>query len=193
MTSEIVTTMKTAKTHSRTTTITDATRATNVAPIMLTRVIATITSDANTIVPAAPGVVADEQRRRVAPEGDGEHPGHDHEGGGVSEPGRDAEQPSVPEALQQVLDQPALGRIPDPELDDVVREQHRDEPGEEEREPDGGPGDDRGLAEEREDAGPDHRADADERGAADGHARSGIASTTDRIIARKTLHIMLLG
>ena len=47
MTSEIVTTMKTAKTPSRTTTITDATRETNVAPIMLTSVIATISSDAN--------------------------------------------------------------------------------------------------------------------------------------------------
>ena len=49
MTSEIVTTMKTAKTHSRTITITDAARATNVAPIMFTRVITTITSDANTL------------------------------------------------------------------------------------------------------------------------------------------------
>ena len=47
MTSEIVTTMKTAKTHSRTTTIKDAARATTVAPTMLIRVIATITSDAN--------------------------------------------------------------------------------------------------------------------------------------------------
>ena len=47
MTSEIVTQMKTAKTASRTTTITDATRETNVAPVMLTRVIATISSDAN--------------------------------------------------------------------------------------------------------------------------------------------------
>ncbi len=46
-TSEIVTTMKTVKTPSRTTTIKDATRETNVAPIMFTRVIATISNDAN--------------------------------------------------------------------------------------------------------------------------------------------------
>ena len=39
--------MKTEKTARRTTTITDATRETNVAPTMLTRVIATISSEAN--------------------------------------------------------------------------------------------------------------------------------------------------
>src|SRR4029077_11007865 len=77
-------------------------------------------------------------------------------------------------ALKQVLDQPALGRISDPELDDVVREQRRDEPGEKEREPDRGPCNHRCLAEEGEDAGPDHGADAEERGAAYAHARSGV-------------------
>src|SRR4029077_20117476 len=99
------------------------------------------------------------------------------EGGGVAEPRGDAEQPPVPETLPQVLDQAALGRIPDPELDDVVREQHRDEPGEEEREPDACAGKNCCLTEEREDAGPDHRADADERGAANAHVPSGIART----------------
>ena len=49
MTSLIVTTMKTENTPSRTTTIRDATRETNVAPIMLIRVIPTITTDANTL------------------------------------------------------------------------------------------------------------------------------------------------
>jgi len=84
------------------------------------------------------------------------------------------EQPSVSEALPQVLDEPAFGGVADPELHDVVREQRRNQPGEEEREPDGGPGDDRGLAEQREDAGPDHRADADEGCAADGHLTRGL-------------------
>ena len=41
--------MKMAKTPSRTTTITDATRLTNVAPTMLIAAIATITSDVKTL------------------------------------------------------------------------------------------------------------------------------------------------
>ena len=77
--------------------------------------------------------------QRIGPKGDGEHPGHDHEGCGVTEPRGDPEQAPVPEALPQVPDQATLGRDTESELDDVVRQQHRDEPGEQKREPDAPP------------------------------------------------------
>jgi hypothetical protein len=65
----------------------------------------------------------------------------------------------------------ALGRVPDAELDHVVRKQHRDQAREQEREPDGGPGNDCRLSEKREDPRSDHRADADKGGAADAHLK----------------------
>ena len=74
----------------------------------------------------------------------------------------------MPKPCEQVRDQAARRRVADAELDDRVAEQRGDDPSEEEREPDGGARDAARLAEQREDAGADHRADAEEGGAADG-------------------------
>ena len=166
--------MKTAKTASRTITISDCALSTSRAPTMLTRGHRDDDGRGEDVVPAGRGVVADEERRRVAAERDGHHRADDHDRGEVAEPGRDPDEPPVPEALEQVRDEPAGRRVADAELDDLVAEQRRDEAGEQEREPDRGPRDRAGLAEEREDAGADHGADAEEGGAADAH-RHGLS------------------
>ena len=135
------------------------------------------------VVPGGPGVVADEERGRIAPEGDGDHRADDHDRREVPEPGRDPDQASVPEPLEQIRDQPARGRVAHAELDDVVAEQGCDDSGEQEREPDGGSRDRARLAEQREDAGADHRADAEEGCPADAHAT--IWSSWDVLLKRR--------
>ena len=77
------------------------------------------------VVPAGRRVVADEERGRVAPEGDRHHRADDHDRREVAEPGGDPDQSPVPEPLEQVRDQPTRGRIADAQLDDVVAEQQR--------------------------------------------------------------------
>ena len=59
------------------------------------------------VVPDRRGVVSDEQRGRIAPERDRDHRADDHDRGEVAEPGRDADEPTVPEPLHEVGDQPA--------------------------------------------------------------------------------------
>ena len=122
------------------------------------------------VVPARRRALPDEEGRRVAPERDGDHRADDHDRGEVAQPGGDPDEPSVAEPLDQVRDDPARRREADAHLDDGVAEQRGDDPGEEEREPDGRPRDRSGLAEQREDAGADHGADAEEGGAADAQA-----------------------
>ena len=165
-----VTTMKTAKTASRRTTISDWARSTIFEPTMLMPAIASTISVVNTLSHARRRALPDEQRRRVAPERDGDHRADDHDRGEVPQPGGDPDEPSVAEPLDQVRDDPARRGEADAHLDDRVAEQRGDDPGEEEREPDGRARDRAGLAEQREDAGPDHGADAEEGGAADAHA-----------------------
>ena len=122
------------------------------------------------VVPARRRALTDEEGRGVAPERDGDHRADDHDRGEVAQPGGDPDEPSVAEPLDQVRDDPARRGEADAHLDDGVAEQRGDDPGEEEREPDGRPRDRSGLAEQREDAGADHGADAEEGGAADAHA-----------------------
>ena len=122
------------------------------------------------VVPPARSVVADEERGRVAPERDRHHRAHDHDRCEVAEPGGDADEATVPEAFDQVGDQTTRRRVAHAELDDGVAEECGDDAGEEERQPDRRAGDHGRLAEQREDACADHRADAEEGGAADGHA-----------------------
>ena len=137
------------------------------------------------VVPAGRGVVPYEERGRVASEGDRHHRADDHDRREVAEPGRDPDQPPVSEALEEVRDQATRGRIADAQLDDVVAEQRCDDAGEQKREPDRRPGDGSGLAEQREDARADHRADAEESGAADAHTTKRL-STTDRVTIERT-------
>ena len=80
----------------------------------------------------------------------------------------------MPNPSHEVGDQAARGREAHAELDDGVAEQRGDDPGEQERQPDGGAGDRARLPEQREDAGADHRADAEEGGAADAHVERTI-------------------
>ena len=79
----------------------------------------------------------------------------------------------MPNPSHQVRDQAARRREADAHLHHRVAEQRGDDPGEEKREPDRGSGDGSGLAQQGEDAGPDHGADAEEGGAADAHATGG--------------------
>ena len=138
---------------------------------MLIAAMATTMAEVKTLSQPARGVVADEERRGIAPEGDRDHRADDHDRGEVAEPRGDADQAPVPEPLDQVGDEAARRRVAHAELDDGVAEQRGDDPGEEEGEPDGGPRNRAGLAEQREDAGADHRADAEEGCAANGHVR----------------------
>ena len=162
--------MKTAKTARRTTTISDWARSTILRADDVDARHREHDQRREQVVPARRRVLADEERRRVAPERDGDHRADDHDRGEVAEPGGDPDQASVAEPLDQVRDDPARRGEADAHLDDGVAEQRGDDPGEEEREPDGRPRDRSGLAEQREDAGADHGADAEEGGAADAHA-----------------------
>ena len=129
------------------------------------------------VVPAARGVVADEKRGGIAAERDRHHRAHDHDGREVAQPRRDSDEAAVSEPLGEVRDQAARGREAHAELDDGVAEQAGDDPGEQERQPHGGARDRTRLAEQREDARADHRADTEEGGAADGHrARTAVLS-----------------
>ncbi len=89
------------------------------------------------VVPAGRGVVADEQRRRVAAERDRHHRADDHDRGEVAEPRGDPDEPPVAEPLQQVRDQATGGRVADTQLDDGVAQQRGNDAREQEREPDG--------------------------------------------------------
>ena len=164
-----VTAMKTAKTASRTTTISDCARSTTRDPTRLIAAIAITISVVKTLSQPLAGVVADEERGRVAAERDRDHRAHDHDRGEVPEPRGDPHESPVAEALDQVGDQAARGGIAHAELDDGVAEQRGDDAGEQEGQPDRGAGDGARLAEQGEDAGADHRADAEECGAADAH------------------------
>ena len=88
----------------------------------------------------------------------------------------------VAESPDDVLEQAAGRRVARPELGERVALQRGDAAGEQEREPDGRAGDLAGRAEQREDAGADHGADADERGLPDAdetpgrRRRPGLAS-----------------
>ena len=137
------------------------------APTMLTATIATHEGGGEDVVPPARGVVADEERGRVAAERDGDHRADDHHRGDVAEPRGDADEAPRPEPLAQVGDQAARGRVADAELDADVGEQRGHDEAEEERDPDSRAGDRARLAEQREDAGADHGADPEHRRARD--------------------------
>ena len=107
-------------------------------------------------------VVPDDDGAAVLPERDGDHGPHDHDRGEVAEPGSDAHEPSVAEALDQVGDQPTRGRVVGPHFRHCVPERERHQPGRQERDPDGRSRDRARLAEQGEDPGTDHRADAQE-------------------------------
>ena len=97
--STIVTPMKTANTASRTTTISDWARSTTREPTRLIAEHPEHDSRREDVVPAARGVVADEQRGRVAAERDRDHRAHDHDRREVAEPRRDPDEASVAEPL----------------------------------------------------------------------------------------------
>ena len=78
-------------------------------------------------------------------------------------------------ATVDVLEQAASRREDGPELAEGVPLQRRDDAGKDERQPDGRPGNLAGGAEEREDPGAHHGADADERRL----ARADVASGCD--------------
>ena len=80
------------------------------------------------------------------------------------QPGDDAGEVAVAEAAHDVLEQSARRRVAGAELRERVALQPGDRAGDHEREPDRRARDLAGGAEQREDAGADHRADADERG-----------------------------
>ena len=107
-------------------------------------------------------VVAGERGAGVAPEGQGDHRGDDAVRD-VDEPGDDRRDVAVAEAAVDVLEQAAGRRVARTELPERVALQRGDAAGEQERQPDGRPGDLAGRAEQREDPGADHRGDADER------------------------------
>ena len=112
--------------------------------------------------PARRVVVAEEQRGAVAAEGHGHHR-RDDQPGEVEQPRRDTEQVAAAEALHEVRDKPARGRVPDAELRGRVAEQAGDHARDQERQPDRRAGDRARLAEQREDARADHRAEPEER------------------------------
>ena len=118
------------------------------------------------VVPRRAGVVADEQRGGVAAEGDRDHRSDDHDRGDIAEPRRDADEPPLAEALDQVGDKTARGRVAHAELDTHVAEHPGDDAADQERDPHARAGDRSRLAQQREDAGPDHRADAEDGRAA---------------------------
>ena len=104
---------------------------------------------------------------RVAAERHGDHRGDDRVGG-EEQPRDDSREVAVPEALADVFEQSSGRREPRAELGERVALQHRDDARDQERQPDGRAGDLTGRAEEGEDPGADHRADADEGGLPDG-------------------------
>ena len=104
---------------------------------------------------------------RVAAERHGDHRGDDRVRR-QEQPRDDAREVAVAEALADVFEQSACRREPRAELGERVALQHRDDARDHERQPDGRAGDLAGRAEEREDPGADHRADADERRLPDG-------------------------
>ena len=79
----------------------------------------------------------------------------------------------VAEPAHDVLEQAAGRRVPGAELGERVALQPGDGTGEEERQPDRGAGHLAGGAEQGEDPGADHRADADERRLADAERSGG--------------------
>ena len=183
--STIVTAMKTAKTTRSPITISDCARSTTRDPTMLIPAIATTTREVKTLSQPAGCVLADEERGRVAAEGDSDHRADDHDGGEIPEPGSDTDEAAVSEALHQVGEKPARGRVANAELHDGVAEQPGDDPGQEERQPDRRAGDDGSLAEQGEDAGPDHRADAEEGGASDAQVTAPSSARAARACGRR--------
>ena len=99
--------MKTAKTPRTATTIADWAEATTFVPTRLSAEHDEQDKGDKEVVPAVARVLADEQRGRVAAEGDGDHRGHDHDRGDVPEPRRDPDQASHSESLDEVGDQSA--------------------------------------------------------------------------------------
>ena len=120
-----VTTMKTAKTASTTTTISDCALATSRGPDDVDDRHRDDDRRGEDVVPASRRVVTDEERRRIAAERDGDHRADDHDRGEVAEPRRDADESPVPEALRQIRDQAARRRVAHAELDEDVAEQRR--------------------------------------------------------------------
>ena len=157
-------------------TISDWAWSTIFEPTMLIPAMATTTRVVKRLSQPAAASSPDEEGGRVAPERDRDHRADDHDRGEVAQPGGDPDEAPIAEPLHQVRDQAARRREADAHLHDRVAEQRGDDPGEEEREPDRGSGDGSGLAEQGEDAGPDHRADAEEGGAADAQVRARASS-----------------
>ena len=119
-------------------------------------------------------VAAGERRAGIAPEGQGDHRRHDAVGD-VHEPGHDRRDVAVAEPAVDVLEQAAGRWVARPELAERVALQGGDATGQQERQPDGRPGDLAGRAEQREDPGADHRGDADGRGLAGADVLAGGA------------------
>ena len=118
--STIVTAMKTAKTASRTNTISDCARSTKRAPTKVIPPSPTMTAEVKRLSQPAS---ASSPTKRCSSRRRPRHRADDHDRGEVAEPGGDPDQAPVPETLQQVRDRPARGRIAHAELDDVVAQQ----------------------------------------------------------------------
>ena len=115
--------------------------------------------------------VAEDRIAGVAAEGDRDHRGDDRVHRQQHPRQHPGEVPFAP-AAHDVLEE-ATGRgVPRPQLGEGVALEHRDDAGEHEGDPDGSTGHLPGRAQQCEDAGPDHGADPDERGVADGRVRA---------------------
>ena len=174
--STIVTQMKTAKTASRTTTISqrcaiDYARADRVDRQHSQH----DCLEGEDAAPATRGVVADEQRRRVAAERDRHHRAHDHDRREVAQPRGDPHQAAVSEPLDQIRDQPARGGEPHSEArrpcSQAVRPRSQ-RAGTTATRPPPRPHPPRPSARR---CPPRHRADAEERGASNGHLARPVA------------------
>jgi hypothetical protein len=116
------------------------------------------------MISAAKTMVAFPRQRRggVAPEGHRHHRRYDRVGQ-VGQPRGDPGEVAVTGPLRHVLQQPAGRRIPGTQLGERVTLQHRDEAGDEERQPHRRASHFPGRAEQREDPRAHHRPDPDER------------------------------
>src|SRR3954453_17380510 len=151
-----VTAMNTTKTASSVMTIAVCARSTTRDPTRLSPSARRARPPRRTRVARRARGVADEQRRRVAAEGDGDHRPDDPERGHVAEPGSDADEAPVPEPRDEILDQSARRRLPHAELDRGVAQQAGHDPRQRERQPDRRAGAGAGLSNQGEDPRSDH-------------------------------------